>query len=278
MKKYQVSHVVASLSLCLLSVAPATQADTRPTRHIVPKVERMSDQLTTLNFNHLVLRAIQKMPTGGGYSTNRTSILNLGKAVTYSPKGELLIHAKQAVPSYCSGATYLAFLHALKEAEQKGYLHVTPMTAKSFHVSEQKDGVGVWGRWNANGPGTASLFYETKLGRSFESYADARPGDFMKIFWTDKIGRKEFGHSVIFLGTYQKKAVTMVKFWSSNQPGGYGEKSVPISKIKWAIFSRVTNLERVNHFHRIKPKDVYLASMLTQSYTRAEVRKKAGIK
>jgi hypothetical protein len=31
--------------------------------------------------------------------------------------------------------------------------------------SSQRDGAGIWGRWNANGPGTARLFYELGLGQ-----------------------------------------------------------------------------------------------------------------
>jgi hypothetical protein len=62
------------------------------------------------------------------------------------------------------------------------------------------DGESLWGRWNANGPGTARLFYELGLGRNFTSFSAARPGDFLKIFWTDAVGKNENGHSVIFLG------------------------------------------------------------------------------
>ncbi len=230
------------------------------------------------DFNQLVLNAIKKMPRGGGYSVNRMASAGLRRSMVVRENGELVVNAKHAKPSYCSGATFLVFLYAIQEAERKKYLRLVPAAAWSLRARGQQDGVGVWGRWNANGPGTASLFHETKLGRNYESYADARPGDFMKIFWTDEIGRKEFGHSVVFLGVYQKRGVKMVKFWSSNQPGGYGEKSVPMSKIKWAIFSRVTDISKVNRVHRIKQKDPFLASMLTKSYTRAQIRKKVGMK
>jgi hypothetical protein len=67
-------------------------------------------------------------------------------------------------------------------------------------IRGQGDGVGIWGRWNANGPGTARLFEELHLGKNFTSFEEARPGDFMKIFWNDNIGGTESGHSVIYLG------------------------------------------------------------------------------
>ena len=92
----------------------------------------------------------------------------------------------------------------------------------------QRDGEGVWGRWNANGPGTARLFYEMKLGPNFSDFAQARPGDFMKIFWSTAVGRREHGHSVIFLGTEKVNGVDSVRFWSSNIGVGYSEKTVPL--------------------------------------------------
>ena len=48
-----------------------------------------------------------------------------------------------------------------------------------------------------NGP---AVFYEMRLGRNFSDFSQAQPGDFMKIFWSNAVGRKEHGHSVIFLG------------------------------------------------------------------------------
>lgn len=231
-----------------------------------------------VSFNTRVLNAIKKMPKGGGYAATDASTKRVAASTTVSAKGELMLNAKLAMPGYCSGATYLVFLHAIQAAVKAGEFRIHAATANALCAHEEKDGIGVWGRWNANGPGTAGLFHAIKLGRNFESYATARPGDFMKIFWSNEIGEKEFGHSVVFLGTYQKKGQTMVKFWSSNQPSGYGEKSVSIDKIKWAIFSRVTDIRQINRVTQLKTKDPFLASMLSQSYSRSAVRKKVGIK
>ena len=100
-------------------------------------------------------------------------------------------------------------------------------TRAALLVRGQRDGEGVWGRWNANGPGTARLFHELDLGRNFTDYALARPGDFMKIFWTSEVGRAERGHSVVYIGRELVGGTERVRFWSSNKPAGYGEKSVP---------------------------------------------------
>ena len=121
----------------------------------------------------------------------------------------------------------------------------------SLLITGQRDGEGVWGRWNANGPGTARLFYEMRLGRNFSEFAQAQPGDFMKIFWSNAVGRREHGHSVIFLGTETVNGVESVRFWSSNLGYGYSEKVVPRTKIAAAVFSRLTtpqNLGRAPDF------------------------------
>lgn len=248
----------------------------QPQPKVEPKVEPVRALRVSPHFNKLVLSAIKKMPQGGSYAVSRQAATGLRMSMVYRDGG-LVVNAKHAVPSYCSGATYLAFLYAVKEAEGKGYIKLSTGDAKALLARGQADGSGIWGRWNANGPGTARLFHETGLGQNFESYQAALPGDFMKIFWTDQIGRKEFGHSVIYLGMFEKDGERWVKFWSSNQPEGYSEKSVPVSKIKWAIFSRITDIKKISRVDKIESKDAFLAEMLTREFDRAEVRKKVGI-
>ncbi|MDA8876447.1 hypothetical protein N9268_02525 [Akkermansiaceae bacterium] len=228
------------------------------------------------NFNALVLSAITKMPKKGNYATNRDAAVGLRNSMVYRG-GKLVVNAKHALPSFCSGATYLAFLYAVKEAENKGLVKLNQTSAVKLLARGQADGSGVWGRWNANGPGTAGLFHETGIGINFESYDRAQAGDFMKIFWNDEIGKKERGHSVIYLGRDQKDGETRVRFWSSNQPDGYGEKAVPISKIKWAIFSRITRPQNVVKVSSLPANSQFLSDMLSKSFTTDEVRKKVGI-
>jgi hypothetical protein len=135
----------------------------------------------------------------------------------------------------------------------------------------------VWGRWNANGPGTARLFHELQLGQNFDSFDQAKPGDFMKIFWSRQVGKNEHGHSTIFLGMENRPDGQYVRYWSSNIPSGYGEKSVPRSKIAYAIFSRLqspANLARINHAPFV---DTYLASLLRSRSSIAEAGAKCGL-
>jgi hypothetical protein len=139
------------------------------------------------------------------------------------------------------------------------------------------DGVGIWGRWNANGPGTARLFHELGLGKNFTDWEQARPGDFMKIFWSSDVGKKERGHLVVFLGTETKDGVEHVRFWSSNKPGGYGEKSVQKSKVAAAIFSRLENPSNMQRAAAMPKKDPYLASLLTHESSLSEALQKSGV-
>jgi hypothetical protein len=139
------------------------------------------------------------------------------------------------------------------------------------------DGVGIWGRWNANGPGTARLFHELGLGKNFTSWEQARPGDFMKIFWSTDVGKKERGHLVVFLGMETKDGVEHVRFWSSNKPGGYGEKSVPKSKVAAVIFSRLENPSNMQRAATMPKKDTYLASLLTHESSLSEALQKSGV-
>ncbi len=163
--------------------------------------------------NQVILSLLPQMPKQGGYSASNAATANLQTAVRVS-SGRLTINPRAAVPSYCSGATYLVFVQAVEKLN--GGAPIASPLAEQLAVKGQPDGVGVWGRWNANGPGTACLFRELDLGPNFTSWNAAKPGDFMKIFWNPNVGRHEHGHSAIFLGVTHESGVEMVQFWSSN--------------------------------------------------------------
>jgi len=228
------------------------------------------------DFNALVLEQIRMMPDGGGYATTREAHAALNSSVQPGA-GSVSIHAEKACPSYCSGATYLLFLKTLHAAEKKGLVPPLGNVWAALAPKSSPDGVGIWGRWNANGPGASRLFHELSLGRNFTSYAEARPGDFMKIFWTDAVGKNERGHLVVFLGEEEKNGVPHVRFWSSNKPHGYGEKSVPKSKIARAIFSRLETPANIQNLPSIPKKDAYLASLLTHESSFAEALLQSGV-
>lgn len=226
------------------------------------------------DWNAAVLDAVREMPRGGGYATTRATIEKLGAAA--APNGDgLLLRPAIARPSYCSGATYLVFLKVMERARAAGLAKFDP---ELLMPAMQPDGFGVWGRWNANGPGTARLFYELGAGRNFTDWAEARPGDFLKIFWRDAVGSKEFGHSVVYLGTESVNGVESVRFWSSNKPDGFGEKTVPKSKIARAIFSRLERPERLAFAINLPRKDAYLASLLERESSFVEACRLTGAK
>ncbi len=219
------------------------------------------------DYNGLILDQVKQMPKGGRYSVSRFAKIRLQSSAHFE-SGKFFILPSSASPSFCSGATYLVFIRAIEALRARGELHL------DFATLEQE---GIWGRWNANGPGTARLFHELGLGQNFDNFDQAKPGDFMKIFWSRQVGKSEHGHSTIFLGRENRFGVEYIRYWSSNIPSGYGEKSVPRSKIAYAIFSRLQtpgNLARISGAPSV---DSYLASLLRTRSSVAEAGTKCGL-
>ncbi len=228
-------------------------------------------------YNKLIIEQIHAMPSLGGYSAGHVATQRLSAATSLDSAG-ISVEADQATPSYCSGATYLVFLKTVGVLNRLGEVPLNEPAMQSLLVTGQRDGQGIWGRWNANGPGTARLFYEMGLGRNFTDFSQAKPGDFMKIFWSNAVGRREHGHSVIYLGEETVNGVESVRFWSSNIGVGYSEKVVPKKKISAAIFSRLTsprNLSRAPSFEMAT--DPYLAGLLSKDSSLEEARHECGM-
>ena len=136
------------------------------------------------------------MPAGGGYATNIKAHAALADSVQVHDS--VRIQPELAMPAYCSGATYLVFLKTLQALQENGTISLSHETWAALvprlrpdGKDTLPDGESVWGRWNANGPGTARLFHQLGLGRSFTEFSAARSGDFMKVFWTDAVGKKK---------------------------------------------------------------------------------------
>src|SRR6184192_3789684 len=167
------------------------------------------------NYNALVLEQMRKMPSGGKYSVSHFVKIKLQSAAHFE-SGKFFVIPTKPYVSFCSGATYLVFIRTVEELRDRGQLQLDYATLNQLIIRDQHDGEGIWGRWNANGPGTARLFHELGLGRNFTYFSQAQPGDFMKIFWNMNVGKSESGHSVIFLGTTNHSDGEYVRFWSSN--------------------------------------------------------------
>ena len=228
------------------------------------------------DYNDLVLDQTKQMPHGGKYSVSHFAKICLQRSAHFE-SGKFFVLPPAGSPSFCSGATYLVFIRTLEALRARGQLNLDFATLEKLIIRDQHDGEGIWGRWNANGPGTARLFHELGLGRNFDSFDQAKPGDFMKIFWSRQVGRNEHGHSTIFLGIENRPDGQYVRYWSSNIPSGYGEKAVPRSKIAYSIFSRLetpANLARIND---APYTDTYLASLLRTRSSISEAGAKCGL-
>jgi hypothetical protein len=146
-------------------------------------------------------------------------------------------------------------------------------TEAMLPVMDHRDGHGVFGRWNANGPGAAKLVADLGAGVNFTSWDEARPGDFLKIWWTEAIGGRERGHLVVYLG----HDAETVRFWSSNQPGGYGVKQVPRSSCRRVLFTRISRPERFRGAGALAGRDEWLERMLRDDFRWDEVVAKCRV-
>ena len=72
--------------------------------------------------------------------------------------GQVFILPDAASPSYCSGATYLVFMKTIEALRDRGDLQLNYETLDRLMIRGQRDGAGIWGRWNANGPGHGAAF------------------------------------------------------------------------------------------------------------------------
>jgi len=230
------------------------------------------------DFNALTLAAIRDLPSGRGFELEAS----LKKAVLNNGGTELQIRPGQVGAANCATATYLAFLMALEKA------HGQPLPG-SFYPGKQTDGVGIWGRWNANGPGTACLIQELGAGRTVADVEQAQPGDFVKIMWKKKngttpIGNTEAGHAMILISQDAEN----LHLWSSNEGShGFGELTVPKHgvgangrEMGLAFVTRIENPEAlIQNAPALSPKNDFLAGLLEQAYPNPldTVRQKCGL-
>jgi hypothetical protein len=264
------SDVASKLPLIAVYVVLALNLGSLHAQETMP---RDSDQSALKkNLNAQVLSAVEEMPVGGGYAVTRSASQALAKSISVGQNGTLLVDAQTAQPSYCSGATYIVLLKALKAEIDKIDPQRRVMVTNRLKEAAQVDGVGIWGRWNSNGPCMAVLFAESDMGFSFWDYKKALPGDFLKLWWKDPIGRDEAGHSVIFLGYADTpEGESGIEVWSSNKPSGYGKKVVSFSKIHHALFSRCEHPERVENLANLAERSEILAGMLKRNISLDEI-------
>ena len=217
-------------------------------------------------YNQMVLKGIDivqaSAPKGGGY------FVGIKAKPTESPIGydiklfnKPLLKAPRTT-SYCSGASYSAFIEGLNiyYAKLKNKKSTFPKLSRaryeSFRMQEpdgsrRNDGIKMWGKWNDDGFGNHfALVQYTGMGKVINP-DHARPGDFINISW-----KSGLGHSTVFLGYYidpdlkaQGKPHKFLRYWSSQRgTNGLGDQMVSLSKIKNVMVVRLTHPERLFTF------------------------------
>jgi hypothetical protein len=251
------------------------------------------------NSNARILASISAMPRGGTYGAYqsdapadrrfdalRGTVEDLNQSIRVGFGSILRVNPQAAAPlSFCSSATYLLFCRVIEECESDKVLATNGGLAAALDdigdpvavINGDLDGIGIFGHWNADGPGTAVLFHKLGLGRNFLGYEQAQPGDFLKIFWNDKIGKGERGHLVVYLGTSPDGA--SIQVWSSNTrnedgSSGYGTMWVEKSRIVRALFSRLEHPERLTAWLALPEEERrsdYLIGIRKTASTEAEM-------
>ncbi|MGK0186814.1 MAG: hypothetical protein ACI9R3_002597 [Verrucomicrobiales bacterium] len=257
---------------------------------------------TGRDYNTEILKTIEDMPAGGTYAKYRKelpesrrfddlyqTVADLDSAITSGIGGRLKVNPDKAAKlSFCSSATYLLFGEVIDDLgvikNKKLAVAVADVGDKNAVIHGKLDGVGIFGHWNADGPGTAVLFKKLDLGTNFTSYARAKPGDFLKIWWNENIGKDERGHLVVFLGqSVDGKSIHVWSSQSENSDGtsGYGRMWVEKTRIKRTLFSRLErpeNLKRWLSLPEHERTSNYLVRIRKSGSTSAGLKKITGSK
>jgi|GEM_PF-4051137 len=211
--------------------------------------------------NSVIMAAISTMPSGGSYSVGPEARRALEDSIRISLRERrLIVTPTNEKPTFDTAATYLVFLKSILE-----YVNQAAKTGPSsyfslrkFLVSGQRAGMHIWGRWKALGPGVACLIKEADLGINFTDPYAAKPGDFMKIFRSETVGKKETSQLAIYIGKDVRNGVAYIKYWSGNSPEGFSFKEEPMHGMR-AIFSRITKLENIGNLQLLPKINDYLS-------------------
>ena len=196
------------------------------------------------DWQRAMLAAIDSFPERGGYYTGgrpnqlfaKTTWQGLHDAFQMGPGDERpRFDPLLAQPSFCSSATYSVLIKALliwdtrHRIKREAWINMKPYVGIADQLNPtgmgQDDGMGFWGRANANGPGLGVLIHELGAGYSFTAYrgacsernrempgerylTDAEwcaldiwdravPGDLMKIFWNRNSSRGSDSGAII---------------------------------------------------------------------------------
>jgi len=216
-----------------------------------------------VGYNREILRAVDeiqaKFPDGGGYFTGvhaNPPESPIGYAVALF--GRALLKPPRPT-SFCTGATYTAFIEALNLIFAGSPPGLTPERFEALRMQEpdgsrREDHVKFWGHWNADNAGPEyALVQYAKMGVVVPP-EQARAGDFMSVLW-----KNGGSHSTVFLGWHKAaKGAGEVLFWASNTPkttDGVGDRVVPLSEIAGVKFVRLTKPDALTTFAVDAPVD-----------------------
>lgn len=213
--------------------------------------------------NRAVLAGIDRVqaqaPDGGGYFTGLHA--DPPESPVYYDLG-LFGRPLIDIPrrsSYCSGATYAAFIEALNLLYPDGVRLLSDDRYEALRMQEidggrREDDIKFWGNWNADGFGNHFALVQYSGMGTVVQPEQCRPGDFVNIAWKEGLG-----HSVIFLGWIESKDQSLLLYWSSQTgTNGYGDQATPLSRIKSIKAVRLTLPDRVFTFSPDTPieKDI----------------------
>ncbi|MBN2354990.1 hypothetical protein JXO59_02695 [candidate division KSB1 bacterium] len=217
----------------------------------------------TNGLNLFILQAIDTVQAhamdGGGYFVGKDSIPT-ESPVYYDLElfGRPLIKAPRN-KSYCSGATYTAFIEALNLLLSDRGEELSPERFEALRMQEpdggrREDLVKAWGYWNADGFGSHfSLVQYLTMGDAIQP-AQLRPGDFVNISW-----KSGLGHSVIFLGWAEQDTVKNMLYWSSQRAtNGYGDQLVSLAHIKEIKAVRLMRPDHLFKYNPATPVDIQI--------------------
>lgn len=187
---------------------------------------------------------------GGGY------FIGINANPTESPIGYCLSFLGKRLlepprnSSYCSGATYAAFIEAMNLIFNDSSKIISNLYFEALRMQEpdggrREDHTKFWGKWNADGFGSHfALVQYSKIGIEVNPKF-LMPGDFVNISWKNGIG-----HSVIFLGWYEDETYNLHMLYWSSQKGtnGLGDQLVPVNSIKEIKAVRILNPENLFSF------------------------------
>lgn len=151
--------------------------------------------------------------------------------------------------SYCSGATYSAFIEAMNLLYPDGQTSLAEQQYEALRMQEpdgsrREDHIKFWGHWNADGFGNHFALVQYSNMGTVVSPKQARPGDFANISW-----KSGLGHSVIFLAWTMVDGDKKIVYWSSQTgTNGYGDQIVSLKKIKSIKIVRLNHPENIFTF------------------------------